>query len=259
MSFKCQEVNSMKKYLLYFVLLLSFVSSSCTKAFPSIENVEKTERTVEKEVLLDQVARQKPEDEEVILTDDIEDSSPYQSVPNEYQLILDDFYFLSEDDYSEEVLDRVLEEIGFVEYSHDEKLAYAVIDINRDGVPELLLGTIEGLKNSAPNSIFSLKDGKPILLASFWSRNYGVISADGIIYRVGSGGAANTYLSSFCLDKNADTLTQLTDIYSDFSDVEEKIYYSEVVDNTSNYITEESFWNFYEEYDNPSEKMKLID
>ena len=53
MSFKCQEVNSMKKYLLYFVLLLSFVSSSCTKAFPS-RKCRKTERTVEKEVLLDQ-------------------------------------------------------------------------------------------------------------------------------------------------------------------------------------------------------------
>ena len=218
----------MKKYLVSYVLLLAFVLCSCTSVLPETGQTEETD-----------------------------DRESYQSVPNEYRLILDNLYLLSEHVDGEETLDSVLEEIGFIEYPRDGKLAYAVMDINNDEIPELLLGTTDGLKDAAPNSIFTLKEGKPILLTSFWSRSSGVISADGTIYSVGSGGAAYTYLSSFRLDKNADTLTQLTDIYSDYSASEEKIVFIQVVDDRNDYITEESFWDFYEKYDSPSETMEL--
>jgi|LSQX01.1.fsa_nt_gb hypothetical protein len=189
----------------------------------------------------------------------IEYPASYQGAPGEYRPILNDFYLVSKYMQRDELLDGDLESIGFMEYPYpsDAQLAYAVIDINNDKTPELLLGTVDGLKSSAPHSIFTLKDGKPVLLTSFWSRNYGVISADGTIYSIGSGGAAHTYLSSFRLDKNADALTQLTDIHSDYSDLEEKPYYVQVVDGRNRYIAERTFWDFYEEYGNLPETMEL--
>ena len=189
----------------------------------------------------------------------IEYPSSYRGAPGEYRPILNDFYLVSKYMQRDELLDGDLESIGFMEYPYpsDAQLAYAVIDINNDKTPELLLGTVDGLKSSAPHSIFTLKDGKPVLLTSFWSRNYGVISADGTIYSIGSGGAAHTYLSSFRLDKIADALTQLTDIHSDFSDSEGRPYYVQVVGGRNHYIAEESFWDFYEEYGNLPETMEL--
>lgn len=181
----------------------------------------------------------------------------YQGAPSGYRSILDNLYLLSEHMHGEEPLDSILEEVGFAEYPRDGKLAYAVVDINDDNVPELLLGTVDGLRNAAPHSIFTIKDGKPVLLGSFWSRNSGVISADGIIYRIGSGGASYTYLSSYKLDKKADTLTQLTDIHSDYSDSEGKPYFVQVVDGRNRYITEEVFWDLYEQYDNLPETIDL--
>ncbi len=244
----------MKKYLVVYVLLLALVLSSCTSVFPK---TRQTEETGDTEILPEQTNIPGLADDEDLSIGVIGDSSSYQGVPREYSSILDDLYIFSELVDREEYLDSPLEEIGFVEHPRDGKLAYAVIDINKDGIPELLLGTVDGLKDSAPNSIFTLKDGKPILVVSFWSRSLGVIAADGTIYSVGSGGAAHTYLSSFRLDKNADTLTQLTDIHSDYSLSEEKVFFVEVVDNRDHYITEKSFWDFYEEYYSPSETMEL--
>ena len=68
-----------------------------------------------------------------------------------------------------------VEMVGFDEYpyAYENALGYAFVDINNDGVLELLPGSIDGLNDSAR------------------------------------------------LDKNADTLTQLTEICSDFSFSEE--------------------------------------
>jgi len=128
---------------------------------------------------------------------------------------------------------------------------------NKDGILELLLGTIDGLNDSAPNSIFTLQNEKPVLLASFWSRNSGVISEDGVIYSVGSGGAAYTYLSSFILEKNADTLTQLTNIRNDYSIIENNLYFIEIVNGKNCYITEQEFVEFLMIYSDPPHRMKM--
>ena len=136
-------------------------------------------------------------------------------------------------------------------------MAYAVADINQDGILELLLGTTEGLENAEPNSLFTLKEGKPILLESFWSRSSGVISADGKIYCEGSDGAAYTILSSFVLDKNADSLRELTYMSSDYSKAEEKPYFVQMIDGKKHYIAKDEFWDFVEAFQNPPKKMKL--
>jgi len=193
-------------------------------------------------------------------TTPIEYPKSYQCAPSEYKPILDALFLLQEhmtqDEYG---TGEDLEAVGFTEYPYprDGKLGYALVDLNNDGVLELLLGSVDGLDNSAPNSIFMLKEGIPVLLDSFWSRSRGVIATDGTIYSIGSGGAAYTYLSSYRLDKNADTLTQLTDMRSDYSESEGKPYYVQVENGKNHYITEKEFSDFLEKYDNPTDKMVL--
>ena len=188
----------------------------------------------------------------------VEYPQSYPGAPEEYKPILDALFLLEELMRREEYgFGEDLEIVGFVEYPHDSTLGYALIDLNNDGVLELLLGSIDGLNNSAPNSVFILKDGQPVLLTSFWSRSRGVVTADGTIYSMGSGGAAYTYLSSLKLDKNSNTLTELTNIRSDYSFLEEKPYYFQVMDGRNHYIPYQEFFDFCMMYDNPPDRMKL--
>lgn len=196
-----------------------------------------------------------------VITIQIEYPAAYQGAPEEYKPILDSLFLFQERlrteyDFNNEGSGM----IGFVEfpYPRDSTLGYALIDLNNDSVAELLIGTIDGLNAAKPNAVFTLKNGQPVLLTEFWSRNSGVISSDGIIYQVGSGGAAYTYLSAFRLDKNSDVLTKLTDIQSDYSQSEGKPYYIQVIDGKNCYISEQEFFDFCNLYYNPPKRMNLV-
>ncbi|MDL2263972.1 hypothetical protein LJC31_04910 [Synergistaceae bacterium OttesenSCG-928-I11] len=184
----------------------------------------------------------------------------YQGVPKAYKPILDALFLLEERLRQEEYdSDEDLETVGFAEdpYPRDSALGYALADLDGDGVLELLLGSMEGLNASAPNSVFTLRDGQPVLLKSFWSRNRGIILEDGTICSVGSGGAADTYLSSFKLDKGTGALIQLTDIHSGYSQAEEKIYFVRVVNGKEHYISEQEFDDFLTMYEKSPNRMYL--
>ena len=191
----------------------------------------------------------------------VECPQSYRGAPIEYKPQLDDLYLLSErirrgDKIGAVFHDDWVGETGFAEIPSGE-LGYAVVDINSDGIPELLLGTKDKLVDSSPDSIFTLRDGEPVLLQSFWGRSCGAVSADGTIYNVGSGSAWHAYLSSYKLYENADALTQLTAINSDYSNLDEKPYYFQIVDGRNHYISEDGFRRFLETYLDPPEKMKL--
>jgi hypothetical protein len=66
------------------------------------------------------------------------------------------------------------------------------------------------------------------------------------------GGAFNPML-----DKNADSLTKLTDMRSDYSSSEDKVYYYQIIDGKNHYMTYDTFSEFFTEYDNPSNRMAL--
>lgn len=184
----------------------------------------------------------------------------YHGAPEAYKTILDDLFLLQASKCQDEsIFAEVSDTIGFFEYPNpiDSALGYALADLNNDGILELMLGTIDGINNATPNSVFTLKDNQPIQLEVFWSRSRGVISTDGIIYGVASGGAQYTSLSSYRLDKNADTLTQLTDIRSDYSNSEGKPYFIEVIEGKDHYISEQEFYELCKIYGNPPERIKL--
>lgn len=184
----------------------------------------------------------------------------YQGVPEAYKPILDALFLLEkrlrQEEYDSE---KDLETIGFTydPFPRDSALGYVLADLNNDGVLELLLGTIDGLNDSAPNSIFTLRDGQPVLLASFWNRNRGVVSEDGTIYNVGSGGASNTYLSSFSLDQKTGKLIQMTKMESGYSDSDSKTYFVQIVDGKKHFISEQEFEDAETMYYDPPNRMYL--
>jgi len=199
--------------------------------------------------------------EESLLTEPIECPQSYLGAPSAYKPILDDLYLFSERIRLGESFDYTWENAGNLGFREPPQhgFGYALADINNDGIPELFLGSMDGLNNASPNSIFTLKDGSPVLLTSFWSRSRGKISEDGIIYSVGSGGAAYTYLSSYRLDKNTDSLTLLTDMRSDYAELDGEYYsyYVKVVNGKNQYITKKEFWEYCDNYNNPPKPMEL--
>ena len=130
-------------------------------------------------------------------------------------------------------------------------------DINRDGTPELLTGSAAGLADAMPNAIYTLKGGKPVLLAEYEYRSGCRIAADGIIYEHDSGSAVNAVRSSLRLGKNADKLTTLVEMYSNIARTAEGIYYAKIIDGKQQYISEKEFESFGEIISNPPTRMKL--
>jgi len=155
------------------------------------------------------------------------------------------------------------EALGFVEVSYFEykegALGYAVKDINGDGIPELLLLENDSWGNPgepAINSLFTLKDGKPVNIGQYWSRHRGHLAADGTIYTVGSSSAWSTYLDSYALEPGAAELTHLTEYYTDIDDQENQ-FWVRVVDGAQENITEAEFDALVPKYEEPANLMKL--
>ena len=77
-----------------------------------------------------------------------------------------------------------------------EHVGYAFKDLDKDGVPELLIaGTGMGESDFGVNVIFdlyTLKNGEPLNLACSWARNRFYLRADDTVLNEGSGGAGHT-------------------------------------------------------------------
>ena len=195
----------------------------------------------------------------------IEYPASYKDAPEGYRPVLDEFYRHAQMVYIE---DRKAHITGEGEYlvepwfSTPDDLGYAVIDINNDRIPELLLLNITnfGWGNSEEpfiHALFTLKDGNPVQLGQYWRRDHAQLGADGIVYRVGSGGADSWHLSSYRLEAGAAELTQMTEYYSDFGDEGENIWFSGSWDAEREPLSKKEFDRLFAMYDNPPNPMKL--
>jgi len=177
-----------------------------------------------------------------------------------YKPILNEFRRLVQAFHENEPLDYdAWEAIGFVEVSYYEYkegfLGYAMKDINNDGIPELLLLSKEPAE-PAINSLFTLKDGKPVNLGQYWSRHRAHLAAEGTIYTVGSSSAWSTYLDSYALEPGVAELTHLTEYYMDADD-NEIPFWVKVVNGEKINIPEKDFGALLVEYEAPGELMHL--
>ena len=89
----------------------------------------------------------------------------------------------------------------------DEMLAatgYAVEDINRDGIPEMILGMITEIDGDRAvgnilYTVYTWADGKPVVVFESFVRNSYTLLEDGMFYYYGSGSAANAGFGIFAL------------------------------------------------------------
>jgi len=104
---------------------------------------------------------------------------------------------------------------GLVDDAHGRAMShYALVDINGDGINELVLGAA-GDNDGGIKSLYALVGGEPALIEQFTGRNYGVIAQDGTIYNLRSGGATLNSLQLWRLEPGAATLSLVREYTQD--------------------------------------------
>ncbi|MCL1808856.1 MAG: hypothetical protein FWG42_03695 [Clostridiales bacterium] len=78
--------------------------------------------------------------------------------------------------------------IAELRYSYGD-MGYAIRDVNGDGIPDLFILAGEPPEIAA---IYTLRDGNPVLVGAYWSRNRISLVKNGMLYNSGSSGAANS-------------------------------------------------------------------
>lgn len=169
-----------------------------------------------------------PEAEEAEETGQIPD---YEACYNQVLNKLVDYinYF---DDYSEPGEGQYgVEEIVRYEGSEEAMniVGYSFVDLNKDGMPELVIGNISEWNNDIPMgstflSGYTLQDGNPVLLFEGWARNSyrlldNVSESEIKILNSGSSGAAYSSFGTWVMDE-AGTGLACEDFY--FSDLNKK-------------------------------------
>ena len=98
------------------------------------------------------------------------------------------------------------------------KIGYCIEDISGDGIPELIIGTINNKSENKGTRIISLYttvDGKAYLAREGciridgWARCRYYLLDDGLLYHEGSGGAANISRSISCLSEDGASVKTL--------------------------------------------------
>ena len=149
-----------------------------------------------------------------------------------------------------------------------EGLGYAIADINRDGIPELVILYKDFPVNyhsppyviSLPymrthvTSIYTLVDDKPVDLIFGGSRAVGRFVADGTLYTLFSMGHG-LWFNSYKLEPGADRLMEIkADLYSNNFILDYKNVSGE---QESRPFTQEEFDAMIEQYDNPPNPMQF--
>ena len=124
----------------------------------------------------------------------------------------DNVTHLDEEDAIDDFLAAISRELGFgpdtgdndkayelecsileLRYETRENLGYSYRDLNGDGIPELFILT----SNFTISAIYSLIDGKPVLVGAYWSRNRCVIDKAGTLFINASSGADDSFSATY--------------------------------------------------------------
>lgn len=191
----------------------------------------------------------------------------YKDAPAAYKPVLDELYKYiqltkPENWYeygNQDYINYVRGETHFVEATRG-RLGYAVKDINKDGIPELVILTDDyyGSEKAFIYTLFTLKDNKPLFLEHFWSRSSGEIAADGTIHSSGSSSAESGSNEIYILEPHAAALTLVAGYeYDHWPSVNKDIYYK-MVNGERVTIDEKEYQSILKQYADPDENpMKL--
>ena len=141
-------------------------------------------------------------------------------------------------------------------YNYNYIPYYALVDINGDGIPELLLAFLYIYPELRPYRMFTLIDGEAVNVACFGHRGITRFTADGTIYRSGGRGR-HRWLTSWRLEPGATELTRLTEWDAEYDeDFSQRSYFSGIGDNRQP-IAASEFYAARERYINPPNLMQL--
>jgi len=188
----------------------------------------------------------------------------YQTIlDSNYELIMglvDDYEYIDGTSGIEEMIMNDAENAADI-------IGYTFLDVNHDGVTELIVGSISEEKEGkyyGQNiySAYTYKD-TPHLLLEGWSRNRCFLLEDETFYTEGSGGAMYRILENYVLDENG---TQLS--YKDFYFTKEKdesfeeigFYHNTTGEweaSASEELEEDVFWSQYDAYGSKTKTLEF--
>lgn len=186
-----------------------------------------------------------------------ENAFAYAKVIEQYEAAIEnDFY---ENNYDQSSIGKYVSGmlLNISRYYNDFKVYYALSDINKDGVDELVIGGAEDIKNMINFDIFTY-DGKKVVplfnVGGFGERTNFEIYNNGAIYVNGSGGASLHSYEYYKLPANTVTLESV-DRYK----FEDYVYYR--IDEDGNHISvvsEEDFKSIQSNYKAPQMALNWI-
>lgn len=143
------------------------------------------------------------ETEGSIKTDIAEDTD---TPANAYGEILDMFYYkiMGGWDCTEDVSYMFYWDYTSVETLSDA--GYALVDLDGNGVPELLVSTVEAAKDGLIFELYTIADGEVIHAATSGERYCYYLCADNTIYYWSSGGASNSIQINYSIDPDTGLL-----------------------------------------------------
>ena len=282
----------MKKNMINFTLMLALSFFSLTACTPSTYPVDATAPTQasdnEKEEIKAEVEPDTTETEvseslntqeqNTTLTEtenQTEEISSTNSVSDEtdiYNDILDRVYFLLTNKDAETDLqdgEIGIHETAMLSENPLNDIGYCIKDISGDGIPELLIGSISEKTDSASYGsiifdVYTYSDNSPLLTFEGWARNAYEYAEDGNFVYHGSGGAIYSYLGDYTISQDGKEL-----ICNNFYFTKEKdetfndIMYlhntsGDSEDTASEEITEDEFYNAFEQLDSKVKAIELI-
>lgn len=173
-------------------------------------------------------ASQVPEESDtaILIEEKVDKEEVDNGIPAAYLAILDKAYDIissNGDSYNdEEGMSGVWEiTIGTTPDENMSKTGYAIIDVDGNGVDELLIfdDGEEGWKNRILVAYTLVNDEANILFEG-WARNRYYLLDDNTFYNEGSGGAAYTEFGTYKISDDGKTIEPIDTYFTDFLDTE---------------------------------------
>lgn len=164
-----------------------------------------------------------------------------------YKDVLDMYYYkIKNQNWTENDNVSILLSGNYLDYKSLSSVGYALLDIDGNGIPELLIGDNDSQSDGVIIDLYTYVDDKVVYLDTTYER-FGInLSKNGKIYRYGSGGAYNNFEEECKIDEKNKVLVPIESIVFDgYYNPNSPWYYA-----TGNYYTDS--------YNYDLDKMKNI-